>query len=140
MSRALGQNQFAGRTHAGLEQVTTLGATIGASHYNVRVHLRLSISESDVANERKKLHLLVENAGWIVLFRFPVEPTQFRVRKRADGFKAASPQPLVLRELLQHPCDLVAGLKYQGKDLRFILDLLPPHVVPPSFALSTCRK
>ena len=53
MSRALGQNQFAGRAHASLEQVTTLGVTVGASHYHVRVHLWLSVPESDVADERK---------------------------------------------------------------------------------------
>jgi hypothetical protein len=72
--------------------------------------------------------LFVENAGWIVLFCFPLEPTQLRVRTSADGFKAASPQTLVLRKLLQHACDLVASLKDQGENLRFILDLFPSHV------------
>jgi hypothetical protein len=36
---------------------------------------------------------------------------QLRIRKRADGFKATSPQSLALRELLRHAGDLVAGLK-----------------------------
>ena len=30
-----------------------MGNPIGASHYDVRVHLRLSVVERDVANERK---------------------------------------------------------------------------------------
>src|SRR5271167_773758 len=111
MNRTLGQNQFASWTHASLKQVTTVGGTVEPSHYHVRVHLRLSVLEGDVADERKQFHLFVENAGWIILFRLPVEPTQLRVRKRADGFKATSPQTLVLRELLQHACDLVASLK-----------------------------
>ncbi|MDB6032002.1 MAG: hypothetical protein JWM16_2340 [Verrucomicrobiales bacterium] len=38
------------------------------------------------------------------------------------------PQTLVLRELLQHVCDLLAGVKDQRKDLRFITDLFPPHI------------
>jgi hypothetical protein len=67
------------------------GDTVGPSHYHVRIHLRLSVFEGDVANQRKQFHLFVENAGWIVIFRFPVEPTQLRVRKRADGFRATSP-------------------------------------------------
>ena len=75
MSRTLRQNQFAGRTDSSLEEMTTVGATVGASHYRVRMHLRLSVLEGDVANERKQFRLFVENAGWIVLFRFPVEPT-----------------------------------------------------------------
>ena len=53
MSQTFCQNQFAGRTHASLKQVTTVGTAIGASHHHVRVHLRLSISASYVANERK---------------------------------------------------------------------------------------
>ena len=81
-----------------------MGGTVGASHYSVRVHLRHSVLERDVANERKQFHLFVENAGWVVLFRCQVEPAQLRVRKGADGFKATSPQTLVLRELLQHAC------------------------------------
>jgi hypothetical protein len=35
--------------------------------------------EGDVANERKQFQLFAENAGWIVLFRFPIEPAQLRV-------------------------------------------------------------
>jgi|SRR5580692_5626154 hypothetical protein len=69
--------------------------TVGAFHYHVRVHLRHSVFEGDVANERKQFHLFVENAGWIVLFRCQVEPAQLRIRKRADGFKA-TPQPWCL--------------------------------------------
>jgi hypothetical protein len=53
MTRTLGENQFAGRKHASLKQVTTVGDTVGASHYHVRAHLGLSVPESDVANERK---------------------------------------------------------------------------------------
>jgi hypothetical protein len=78
-SRTLRQNQFAGRTHASLKEVTTMGSPVGASHYDVRVHLRLSILEGDVANEREQFQLFAENAGWIVLFRFPIEPAQLRV-------------------------------------------------------------
>jgi hypothetical protein len=52
-----------------------VGGPVRASHYHVSMHLRLSVSEGDVANERKQFHLFVENAGWIVLFRLPVEPT-----------------------------------------------------------------
>src|SRR5271154_2247255 len=111
MSRTLGQNQFASRTDASLKQMTTVGVTVGASHHHMRVNLGLSISESDIANEREQFHLFVENAGWIVPFGFPVEPTQLRVRKRADGFEATSPQSLALRELSQRACDLVASLK-----------------------------
>ncbi len=91
MSRILGQNQFAGWRHASLEEMATVGDTVGPSHYHVRIHLRLSVFEGDVANQRKQFHLFVENAGWIVLFRFPVEPTQLRVRKHADGVRATSP-------------------------------------------------
>ena len=83
-----------------------MGGPVRASHYYVRVHLRLSVPEGDVADQRKQFHLFVENAGWIVLFRLPVEPTQLRVRKSADGFEATSPQTLSPRELLQHACDL----------------------------------
>jgi hypothetical protein len=79
------------------------------------MHLRLSVSEGDVANERKQFHLFVENAGWIVLFRLPAEATQLRVRKSADGFEATSSQTLSARELLQLACDLVAGLKDYGQ-------------------------
>ena len=88
-----------------------MGGPVRASQYYVRVHLRLSVPEGDVADQRKQFHLFVENAGWIVLFRLPVEPTQLRVRKSADGFEATSRQTLSPRELLQHACDLVAGLK-----------------------------
>ena len=69
------------------------GAHRGPSHRSVllpRAHAPVSVLEGDVANERKQFHLFVENAGWIVLFRLPVEPTQLRVRKNADGFEAAS--------------------------------------------------
>jgi hypothetical protein len=58
---------------------------------------RLSVPEGDVAYERKQLHLFVENAGWIVLFRLPVEPAQFRVRERA---------PMALKLLPAKPCSL----------------------------------
>ena len=88
-----------------------MGGSVGASYYHVRMHLRLSVFEGDVANERKQFHLFVENAGWIVLFRRQVEPAQLRIRKRADGFKATSPQTLVPGELLQHTYDLVASFK-----------------------------
>jgi len=88
-----------------------VGGPVRASYYHVCMHLRLSVPEGDVANERKQFHLFVENAGWIVLFRLPVEPTQLRVRKSADGLEAASRQSLCPRELLQHAHDLVAGLK-----------------------------
>src|SRR5271167_2168644 len=111
MNRILGQNQFACRTHAGLKKVPTVGGSIRASYYHVGMHLRLSVSEGDVAYERKQFHLFVENAGWIVLFRLPIEPTQLRIRKSADGFEATSRQTLPPRELLQHACDLVAGVK-----------------------------
>ena len=60
------------------------------------------------ANKRKHFHLFVENAGWIVLFRLPVEPTQLRVGESADGFETTSRQTLSPRELF---ADLVAGLK-----------------------------
>src|ERR1700690_2370802 len=111
MNRALAQNQFAGRTHASLKEVPPVGGPVRAPNYHVRMHPWLSVLEGDVTNERKQFHLFVENAGWIVLFRFPVEPTQLRVRKRADGFKATARQSLVLRELLERACDLLASLK-----------------------------
>src|SRR5208337_5681481 len=111
MDRTLGQNQFACRTHASLKEVPTVGGPVGASHYHVRMHLRLSVPEGDVANKRKQFDLFVENAGWIVLSCLPVEPTELRVRKSADGFEAASRQTLSPSELLQHAGDLVAGLK-----------------------------
>ena len=63
MSRTLGQNQFACRTHASLKEVPTVGSPVGASYYRVRMHLRFSVLEGDVANERKQFHLFVENAG-----------------------------------------------------------------------------
>src|SRR5271169_6669612 len=76
MNRTLGQNQIACRTHASLKKVPTVGGSIRASYYQVGMHLRLSVLEGDIANERKQFHLFGENAGWIVLFRLPVEPTQ----------------------------------------------------------------
>jgi hypothetical protein len=97
MSRSLGQNQFAGRTHAGLQEVPAVGRPVGTSHHHMRMHLRLSVPEGDVADERKQFHLLVKNAGWIVLFRLPVEPAQFRVRERA---------PMALKLLPAKPCSL----------------------------------
>jgi hypothetical protein len=98
MNRTLGQNQFARRTRASLEEVPTVGRPVGASYYDVRMHLWLSVVEGDVANERKQFHLFVENAGWIVLFRPPVRPTQLRVGKSADGLKLlpAKPRPLAI--------------------------------------------
>src|SRR3984957_12423601 len=93
MSRALSQHQFTCRTHASLQKVSTVSGPVRASHYCVRMHLRLSILESDVANQRKQFHLLVENAGGIILFRLPVEPTQPRGRKSADGFEATTRKP-----------------------------------------------
>src|ERR1017187_167119 len=111
MDRTLGQNQFACRTHASLKEVPTVGSPVRSSYYHVRMHLRLSVPEGDVANKRKQFHLFVENAGWIVLFCLPIEPTQLRVRESADGLEAASRQTLCPRELLQHARDLVAGLK-----------------------------
>src|SRR6202044_3785553 len=127
MRGTLGQNQFAGRTHASLKQMPTVSGPVGASHHHVRMHLWLFVVEGDVSNQRKQLHLLVENAGWIILFRFQVEPSQLRVRKSADRFKTASPQTLMLRELLQYARDLVASVKDQGKCSRFVLDLFPAH-------------
>ena len=94
MDRTLGQNQFARRTYAGLKEVPTLGGAVRAPYYHVRMHLRLSVPEGDVANKRKQFHLFVENAGWVVLFRLPVEPTQLRVRKSADGLEATFRQTL----------------------------------------------
>jgi len=88
-----------------------VGSSVRASYHDMRMHLRLSVFDGDVADERKPLHLFVENAGGIVFFRLPVEPTQLCMRKSADGFEATSPQTLPPRELLQHGCDLVAGLK-----------------------------
>src|ERR1700722_10505120 len=92
MSRTFGQNQFACRTHTSLKEVPTVGGPVGASNYHVRMHLRLAVPEGDVANEGKQLHLFVENAGLVVLFRLPVEPTQLRVRKSANGFEATPPK------------------------------------------------
>jgi len=43
MSRTLRKNQFAGWTYASLKQMTTMGSAVGASHYDVRVHLGFSI-------------------------------------------------------------------------------------------------
>src|SRR5208337_1277869 len=111
MNRTLGQNQFACRTHASLKEVPTVGGPVRASYNHVGMHLRLSVPEGYVANERKQFHLFVENACWIVLFCLPVEPTQLRVRKSADGFEVTSRQTLSPRELLQHACDLVAVLE-----------------------------
>lgn len=88
-----------------------MGRPVGASYYHVRMHLRLSVPQGDVANERKQFHLFVENAGGIVLFRLPVEPTELRARKSADGFETTSCQTLSPCELLQRARDLVAGLK-----------------------------
>src|SRR5271166_4108230 len=82
--------QFACRTHASLKKVPAVGGSIGASYYHVGMYLRLSVPEGDVANEREQIHLFVENAGWIVLFRLPVEPAQLRVGKSADGFETTS--------------------------------------------------
>jgi hypothetical protein len=65
--------------YASLKKMPTVGGPIGSSYHHVRMHLRLSVLESGVANERKQFDLFVENAGWIVLFCFPVEPTQLRV-------------------------------------------------------------
>src|SRR5207302_3685834 len=107
----LSQNQFTCRTHASLQEVSTVGGPVRTSHYHVRMHLRLPVPEGDVADKRKQFHLFIENAGWIILFRLPVEPTQLRVRKSAGSFEATSRQTLSPRELLQHACDLVAGLK-----------------------------
>jgi hypothetical protein len=40
-----------------------MGSPVGAPHYGVRVHLRLSVLEGDVANERKQFQLFAGNAG-----------------------------------------------------------------------------
>jgi hypothetical protein len=56
MNRTLGQNQFACRTHASLKEVPTAGGPVRASYYHVRMHLRLSDREGDVANKRKQFH------------------------------------------------------------------------------------
>jgi hypothetical protein len=53
MNRTLGQNQFARRTHASLNEVPTVGGPVGASYYHVRVHLRLSVLEGDVARSSR---------------------------------------------------------------------------------------
>ena len=111
-----------------------MGGPVRASYYCVRMDLRFAVPERDITNDRKQFYLFVENAGWLVLLRLPVEPTQFRVRKSADSLEATSTQILILRELLQHACDFVAGLKDESKSLRFILDLFPPHdveIAPP---------
>ena len=76
---------------------------MGASHYDVRVHLRLSVLEGDVADKRKQFHLLVENAGWVILSCFAVEPTQLRVRKRAEGFKLLPPNPWLFENCCSTP-------------------------------------
>ena len=34
----------------------------------MRVHLRISVLEGDVADKGKQFHLLVENAGWVDFF------------------------------------------------------------------------
>src|SRR5438105_6404975 len=91
MAWALSQNQFTCRTHASLQEVSTVGGPVRTSHYHVRMHLRLPVPEGDVADKRKQFHLFIENAGWIILFRLPVEPTQLRVRKSAGSFEATSP-------------------------------------------------
>src|ERR1700741_732729 len=54
-----------------------MGSPVGASHCDVRVHLRLSILKDDVANERKQFQLFAENAGWIILFRFQLSQPSF---------------------------------------------------------------
>jgi hypothetical protein len=50
MGGTFGQNQFACRAHASFEEVPTVGGPIGASHYHVRMHLRLPVFEGGVAN------------------------------------------------------------------------------------------
>jgi len=70
-----------------------MGSPVGASHNHVRMHLRFSLLECDITNVRKQFHLFVENTGWLVLLRLPVEPTQLRIRKSADGLEATSPKP-----------------------------------------------
>jgi len=51
MNRTFGQNQFACRAHVSLKEVPTVGGPVRSSNYHVRVHLRLSVPEGDVANE-----------------------------------------------------------------------------------------
>ncbi len=68
-----------------------MGGSVGASYYHVRMHLRFSLIEGDIANERKQFHLFIENAGRVVLFRLPVEPTQLCVRKSACPWRIANP-------------------------------------------------
>jgi len=63
MNWTLGQNQFACRTDASLKKVPTVSGSIRASYYHVGMHLRLSVPEGDVANQRKQFHLFVEHAG-----------------------------------------------------------------------------
>jgi len=72
MNRTLRQDQLACRTHASLKKVAAVGRPVRASDYHVRMHLRFSVLEGDVADERKQFHLFVKNASQIVLFRLPV--------------------------------------------------------------------
>jgi hypothetical protein len=48
-----------------------VGSSVRASHHDMRMHLRVSVFEGNVADERKQFHLFVENAGGIVFFRPP---------------------------------------------------------------------
>ena len=96
VSRTLGQNQFARRPDARLNQVSTVRSSVGTPYDYMRVHLRFALLECDVADHREQFYLFIENHCRIIFFCFPVEPAELRIGKRADSFETASGQALFL--------------------------------------------
>jgi len=50
----------------GLKEMATVSSSIAASDDKVRMYLRFSILECDVADQGQQLHLFLEDAGWLI--------------------------------------------------------------------------
>jgi hypothetical protein len=84
----LGQNDFKRWPHPGLQDMPSVRRPIRFTNYDMRVYLRRAVFQSNIADQRKDLHLLFDRYLLIVSF-IAIEITEHHTAKRADGREMA---------------------------------------------------
>ena len=59
-----------------LQKVSTMRCAIAFAYYSVGMDLGLAIFQGNVPDQRKQFHLFIQTDGRLILFSFPVEPSE----------------------------------------------------------------
>jgi hypothetical protein len=95
------------------EEMSTARRAVGAAKHRVGVHLRLTLIEGDVPDERQYLHLLID---WniLILLLLDVEETEQRATEGAERREVAGIETVVFGKGSQPGDHLVSGVKDEG--------------------------